>query len=119
MASVVAYLTGIVAVRQLGSKFASFLGLTEVLSAVLFAWLLLGQHLDATQLVGAALVIAGIALVRLDEMATAAPSTAQRRANDPPSADPALSAPNLRPDATKGVIPQPEMRLAALKAVRA
>jgi len=106
VASVVAYLTGIVAVRQLGSKLASFLGLTEVLSAVLFAWLLLGQHLDATQLVGAALVVAGIALVRLDEMATAAPSTAQRRTNDAPSADLALSAPNLRPDATKGVIPQ-------------
>ena len=68
VAAVIAYLAGIVAVRLLGSKLASFVGLTEVLFAVAFAWLLLGQRLDATQLAGGALVVAGIALVRLDEM---------------------------------------------------
>lgn len=94
VASVVSYLTGIVAVRQLGSKLASFLGLTEVLFAVLFAWLLLDQHLAAPQLVGAALVVAGIALVRLDESEMAAPSTTQPRVDDAPSADVGFVAPD-------------------------
>lgn len=68
VAGVVAYLTGIAAARKLGAKLASFVGLTEVLFAVVFAWLLLDQRLDATQLGGGLLVVAGIALVRLDEM---------------------------------------------------
>lgn len=68
VAGVVAYLTGIAAARKLGAKLASFVGLTEVLFAVVFAWLLLDQRLDAVQLAGGVLVVAGIALVRLDEM---------------------------------------------------
>jgi drug/metabolite transporter (DMT)-like permease len=68
IAAVVAYVVGITAVRLLGARLASFLGLTEVLFAVVFAWLLLGQRLDAFQLAGGALVIAGVTLVRLDEM---------------------------------------------------
>jgi drug/metabolite transporter (DMT)-like permease len=68
VAAVISYVVGITAVRLLGAKLASFLGLTEVLFAVLFAWLLLGQRLDAVQLAGGALVVAGITLVRLDEV---------------------------------------------------
>ena len=68
VAGVVAYLAGIAAARMLGAKLASFAGLTEVLFAVFFAWLLLDQRLDAVQLAGGVLVITGIALVRLDEM---------------------------------------------------
>ena len=68
VAGVVAYLTGIAAARRLGAKLASFVGLTEVLFAVVLAWLLLDQRLDAVQLAGGVLVVAGIALVRLDEM---------------------------------------------------
>lgn len=68
VAAVISYLLGITSVRLLGSKLASFAGLTEVLFAVVFAWLLLGQRLGWMQLAGGALVVAGIALVRLDEM---------------------------------------------------
>jgi drug/metabolite transporter (DMT)-like permease len=68
IAAVVAFLAGIVAVRLLGAKLASFVGLTEVLFAVAWAWLLVGQRLDGTQVAGGLLVVAGIALVRLDEM---------------------------------------------------
>ena len=64
-----AYLTGIGAARLLGPKLSSFLGLTEVLFAVLFAWALLGQVPSALQLLGGAFIIAGVALVRLDERA--------------------------------------------------
>ena len=38
-----AYLTGIAGVRRLGARLASFIGLTEVLAAVGFAWLLLAE----------------------------------------------------------------------------
>ena len=65
VAAVVAYVTGIVGARLLGAKVASFVGLTEVLFAVLFAWLLLGQVLTVWQLVGGALVLAGLAVAAL------------------------------------------------------
>ena len=68
VAAVVAYLTGIAGARLLGAKVASFVGLTEVVFAVLIAWLLLGQHLTLVQGIGAALLVAGIVLVRLDEV---------------------------------------------------
>jgi len=68
VAGVIAYLAGISGARLLGAKLASFVGLTEVLCAVVFAWLVLGQRLDVVQLAGGALVVAGIALVRIDEL---------------------------------------------------
>jgi drug/metabolite transporter (DMT)-like permease len=74
VAAVVAYVAGIVAARLLGAKVASFVGLTEVLFAVAFAWLLLGQVLTLGQLAGGALVVAGIALVRVDELRAAPPA---------------------------------------------
>jgi len=68
VAAVIAYTSGIVGARLLGAKLASFVGLTEVLFAVLFAWLLLGQVLALVQLLGAVLVVGGIVLVRVDEI---------------------------------------------------
>jgi len=67
VAGAVAYVTGILGARLLGARVASFVGLTEVLFAVLFAWLVLGQTPRPVQLAGGVLVVAGIALVRLDE----------------------------------------------------
>lgn len=68
VAAAIAYVAGIFGARLLGAKVAAFVGLTEVLFAVVFAWVLLGQSLSAEQLVGAALVVAGITLVRVDEL---------------------------------------------------
>jgi drug/metabolite transporter (DMT)-like permease len=76
VAAVVAYVAGIVAARLLGAKVASFVGLTEVLFAVVFAWLLLGQLLTPVQLVGGVLVVAGIAVVRVDELRGGPPAPA-------------------------------------------
>jgi drug/metabolite transporter (DMT)-like permease len=67
VAAAIAYAAGIGAARLLGAKLASFVGLTEVLFAVLFAWLALGQAPTSVQLVGGVAVLAGIALVRVDE----------------------------------------------------
>ncbi len=68
VAAVVAYVAGIGAARLLGAKIASFVGLTEVIAAVLFAWLLLGQVPTGMQLSGGLLIIGGVALVRIDEL---------------------------------------------------
>jgi drug/metabolite transporter (DMT)-like permease len=46
---------------------ASFAALLEVLFAVVFAWLLLGQLPRAIQLLGGLLVLAGVVLVKLGE----------------------------------------------------
>ncbi len=66
IAAAFAYVTGIAAARALGARVASFVGLAEVIFAIIYAWLLLGQRLTVTQLAGSALVVAGIALVRGD-----------------------------------------------------
>ncbi len=62
-----AYVTGIAAGRRLGSRLASFVALTEVMAAIVFAWLLLDQVPAATQLLGAGLVLAGVVVVKLGE----------------------------------------------------
>ena len=67
IAAVVAYCAGIGAARRLGARLASFVGLAEVLFAVLFAWALLGQRPSALQAVGGLVVLAGISLVKADE----------------------------------------------------
>jgi len=59
-----AYLSGIIAVRRLGSAVASFVSLSEVIFAVVFAIILLDQQLSLTQAVGGVLVLAGIATVQ-------------------------------------------------------
>lgn len=68
IAAAFAYVVGISAARILGSKLASFVGLTEILFAVLFAWLFLGQLPTVVQLLGGLLIVAGVALVRVDEL---------------------------------------------------
>ena len=62
------------AARRLGAKLASFIGMTEVLFAILFAWLALGQLPSPVQFLGGAFILAGIALVRAGERAPARPA---------------------------------------------
>lgn len=66
----VAYAAGIAAARLLGARVASFVGLTEVLFAVLIAWALLGQTPSLAQLIGGVAVLVGIGLVRAAERTT-------------------------------------------------
>jgi drug/metabolite transporter (DMT)-like permease len=67
VAAVIAYVVGIRAARILGARLASFVGLAEVLFAVLIAWLLLGELPTVVQLLGGTLVVVGVVLVRLGE----------------------------------------------------
>ncbi|MFE6735058.1 DMT family transporter [Microbacterium sp. NPDC057650] len=67
VAAALAYVLGIVSTRMLGSRLASFVALAEVVAAMLFGWLLLGQLPDLLQAIGAALVLGGVVLVKLGE----------------------------------------------------
>jgi drug/metabolite transporter (DMT)-like permease len=64
IAAATAYVTGILAARVLGAKLASFVGLSEVVFAVLFAWVLLGELPRAIQLLGGLFILAGVIAVR-------------------------------------------------------
>jgi drug/metabolite transporter (DMT)-like permease len=68
VAAAFAYASGVAATRRLGSKVASFVGLSEVLFSVLFAWLLLDELPRSVQMVGGLFVVAGVVAVRYDEL---------------------------------------------------
>jgi drug/metabolite transporter (DMT)-like permease len=59
-----AYTLGILGVAMLRPGFASLVGLSEVLCAVLWAWLLVGEAMTTAQAVGGAVVLAGLILAR-------------------------------------------------------
>lgn len=90
-----AYGTGVAATRYLGAKVASFVGLTEVMFAVLAAWLLLGEMPAAVQLLGGLFIIVGVICVKIDEPASPPVIPAQASALEPvsdstePAAEPA------------------------------
>lgn len=67
VAAATAYVTGIAATRVLGAKLASFVGLSEVLFAVLFAWVLLGELPRPVQLLGGLFILAGVVVVRAEQ----------------------------------------------------
>ena len=67
-----AYVAGIQAIRMLGTRLSSFLGLSEVIFAAVVAWALLGEAIGPVQAIGGLLILGGIVLVRLE-----------RRASDP------------------------------------
>lgn len=67
VATALAYLLGIASTRMLGSRLASFVALSEVVAALLFGWLLLGQLPDLLQALGGVLVLVGVVVVKLGE----------------------------------------------------
>ena len=60
-----AYILGISGVARLRPSFASLVGLTEVLAAVLAAWLLIGERISLVQAAGGVVVLLGLALARV------------------------------------------------------
>jgi drug/metabolite transporter (DMT)-like permease len=84
IAAALAYVLGILGARYLGSTLASFVGLTEVIFAVAFAWVLLGELPGLIQIVGGLVLLSGVVAVRLgerDEARSAARSAG--RSSDP------------------------------------
>lgn len=70
VAGAVAYVTGIGAARLLGGTVASFVGLSEVLFAIVLAWLLVGQAMSPVQVLGGVAILAGVVAVKLGEGST-------------------------------------------------
>jgi drug/metabolite transporter (DMT)-like permease len=70
VATTVGYALGVMAVPRIGSRIASFVGLSEVLFALGFAWLLLGEVPAPVQFIGGALILTGVILVRADARTT-------------------------------------------------
>ena len=77
ISTVVAYLAGVIAIRRLDTRVASFVGLSEVMFGVLSAWLLVDQIPALTQVFGGVLILGGIVLIRRGELSVAVPLTAQ------------------------------------------
>jgi drug/metabolite transporter (DMT)-like permease len=59
-----AYAASITMSGMLGSRLASFVGLLEVVAAAVYSWVLLGEALGVWQILGGALILAGIWFVQ-------------------------------------------------------
>jgi drug/metabolite transporter (DMT)-like permease len=60
----IAYTLGIMGIARLQPRFASLVGLSEVMFAVLAAWVLLGEAITPVQAVGGVVVLVGLTLAR-------------------------------------------------------
>lgn len=59
VATVLAYVTGVLSVRRLSPQVAGVVACLEAVVATVLAWVLLGEHLSAPQIIGGAVVLAG------------------------------------------------------------
>ncbi|SDD08512.1 Threonine/homoserine efflux transporter RhtA [Streptomyces prasinopilosus] len=59
VATVAAYGTGVLSVRRLSPQVAGVVACLEAVIATVLAWVLLGEHLSAPQIIGGAVVLAG------------------------------------------------------------
>lgn len=81
IATALAYTLGIIGIALLRPRFAALVGLSEVMFAVVAAWLLVGETVSPTQAVGGVIVLVGLAFARLGErrapssFATSKPTT--------------------------------------------
>ncbi|WP_418001330.1 EamA family transporter [Microbacterium psychrotolerans] len=73
VATTLGYAFGVMAVPRIGSRVASFVGLSEVLFALMFAWIFLAEVPAPVQFAGGALILVGVVLVRADASSTVHP----------------------------------------------
>lgn len=59
VATVAAYLTGVVSIRRLSPQVAGVVACLEAVIATVLAWVLLGEHLSAPQILGGVIVLIG------------------------------------------------------------
>ncbi|MDQ0579631.1 drug/metabolite transporter (DMT)-like permease [Streptomyces rishiriensis] len=73
IATVVAYITGVVSVRRLSPQVAGVVACLEAVIATVLAWVLLGEHLSPPQIVGGAVVLLGAFIAQSSAPAKGAP----------------------------------------------
>lgn len=89
VATVAAYLTGVISVRRLSPQVAGVVACLEAVIATVLAWVLLGEHLAAVQIFGGVLVLFG---------AFIAQSSAPARAPEEPVASGGVAVPDRTED---------------------
>ncbi|PAZ14306.1 EamA family transporter [Streptomyces sp. SA15] len=73
VATVLAYVTGVLAVRRLSPQVAGVVACLEAVIATVLAWVLLGEHLSAPQIIGGAVVLAGAFIAQSSAPAKGSP----------------------------------------------
>lgn len=73
IATVLAYVTGVLSVRRLSPQVAGVVACLEAVIATVLAWVLLGEHLSAPQIVGGAVVLAGAFIAQSSAPAKSSP----------------------------------------------
>lgn len=76
IATVLAYATGVLAVRRLSPQVAGVVACLEAVVATVLAWVLLGEHLSAPQVIGGAVVLTGAYVAQRAARAVPAPAPA-------------------------------------------
>ncbi|WP_405578167.1 EamA family transporter [Streptomyces sp. NBC_01190] len=92
VATVVAYLAGVLAVRRLSPQVAGVVACVEAVVGTVLAWILLDEHLGAAQVVGGTLVLVG-AFVAQTAAAGAAGASPLTPADADAAADPGTAGP--------------------------
>nr|WP_225839211.1 EamA family transporter [Streptomyces sp. NK08204] len=73
VATVIAYITGVLSVRRLSPQVAGVVACLEAVIATVLAWVLLGEHLSAPQIAGGAIVLVGAFIAQSSAPAKPAP----------------------------------------------
>ena len=73
VATVLAYVTGVVSVRRLSPQVAGVVACLEAVIATVLAWVLLGEHLSAPQIIGGAVVLVGAFIAQSSAPAKGSP----------------------------------------------
>ncbi|MFD8375742.1 DMT family transporter [Streptomyces sp. NPDC059688] len=73
IATVAAYVTGVLSVRRLSPQVAGVVACLEAVIATVLAWVLLGEHLSAPQIAGGAIVLVGAFIAQSSAPADSSP----------------------------------------------
>ncbi|GAA3741313.1 drug/metabolite transporter (DMT)-like permease [Spinactinospora alkalitolerans] len=79
VSTAVAYVVGVAAIRRLSPVVAGAVAYLEVVTAIVLAWLMLGEALSAPQIAGAVIVVAGAFIAQTSV------ATGEAAAQDPPA----------------------------------
>ncbi|MGW0791930.1 EamA family transporter [Streptomyces sp. NPDC002911] len=102
LATVLAYVTGVVSVRLLSPQVAGVVACLEAVIATVLAWVLLGEHLSAPQLVGGGVVLIGAFIAQ-----SSAPKPSSGPVASGPGAPAADTAGAHEPAASEGELSRP------------
>ncbi|MFF1923216.1 DMT family transporter [Streptomyces sp. NPDC058221] len=97
LATVIAYVTGVISVRLLSPAVAGVVACLEAVIATVLAWVLLGEHLAAAQLIGGFLVLFGAFIAQSSTPKAPSGPVAAGPGGEPAGAEGELSAGRAAP----------------------